>query len=468
MTGATNWLAMERIEEWQLRYQKHAIRFLSNAVVGFAALSFLKADGRPCGILTPNENARRRRRASSAPGAVVEEEVPIAHAVEITATATAAAAPAAPPAPPAAPARSVGLGPEGCEQILAALRAQRRAKPGGGFATFDCVLRGDSEDGESFPAHAALLGAVSPYLAERLGAPAAERDPGAPPLITLEGVENAVLARVLDYCYGTLVRLTEHNVEPLLELSSRLGVARLSEECCAFIAQRTMPCRACRVLALADRHACTLLRRDVLLCCLRHFDEASGRDVAPPPPPKGGSAAARKLAADAALRDPSAKPRDRAEARDGFAALPRHLLVELLGDDRLCAVDEAVVFTAATDWLDAAPADRGDAADAVLGLVRFALIDPEFLCDVVEPHARMRSPACRALVHDAYRELVLPPDRRSVALRTCHPVACDAWNPTNERAKIDDAPPRASPARSVDSELSTNPFLAAPAQFTDV
>ena len=148
----------------------------------------------------------------------------------------------------------------------------------------------------------------------------------------------------------------------------------------------------------------------------------------------------------------------------GFAALPKHLLLELLGDDRLAARDEAVVFAAAAAWLGN-DADRADDADAVVRRVRFALIDPEFLCDVVEPHALMQSPACRALVHDAYRNLCLPVDRRDVAPRTCHPVPCDAF--AGERTKVDAARPpvpsdAASDAGSDASAASSNPFLATP------
>ncbi|KAH8052029.1 hypothetical protein JL722_10476 [Aureococcus anophagefferens] len=252
------------------------------------------------------------------------------------------------------------------------------------------------------------------------------------PELRVGGASEPVLRAVLDYAYGGVVRLTEENVEPLLELASRLRMTALVEECCSFVAQRTRPCRACRVLAVADRHKCRLLRRDVLLCVLRHFDEAAGLAVDPAVAVvAAGGRATKKTMAEGSRAACGAG--DRAEAAAGFGDLPLHLLEEVLADDRLTRATSRS-SRAAVAWLDAPgrEAQREAHADAVLRHVRFPLIDPEFLADCVEPHARMQSPAGTKLVHDAYRNLCLPPERRKVAPAPRR-ATCPAPRPTGRR-----------------------------------
>ena len=258
-------------------------------------------------------------------------------------------------------------------------------------------------------------------------------------------------------------------------------MAPLVEECCSFVAQRTHPCRACRVLAVADRHRCHLLRRDVLLCVLRHFDEAAGLGVDPAvASTASGSLATKKTMGEGRHLSGGGPPtpratdrdRDRAEAADGFAELPLHLLAEILADDRLSARDESVVFAAAVAWLG--HDERREAhADAVLVHVRFPLIDACFLADCVEPHALMQTPVGSKLVHDAYRNLCLPLDRRKVVPRsTAAPrplsaaaAAAPARAQTTSNAAAPPPPPPPPPAASspVLSERGSaehNPFLA--------
>lgn len=295
------------------------------------------------------------------------------------------------PLPQCASQRVVSLGAEGCERLVSSLRDQRRLS----WSPDVVVVSGQCE----FPAHVCVLEATSPVLAEAArravrrsvgNEPSCGEARPPPARITLEmGKDNndaEALALVLDFAYGALVTVTEANVEALLELSSKLRIGVLVDECCAFVAQRTSAARACRVLALADKHRCTLLRRDVGLCVLRHFKQACGLFPAPDEADK--------------------------EALAGFLALPRHLLDEILADDRLCVDDESRVFLAAVAWLEY-DENRLQDADAVLALVRYYLVSAEFLADTIEPHPLMQSRACKDLVHAAYRWQALPPTRRA-------------------------------------------------------
>ena len=195
----------------------------------------------------------------------------------------------------------------------------------------------------------------------------------------------------------------------------------------------------------------------MLLCVLRHFDEAAGLAVDPAVAVvAAGGRATKKTMAEGSRAACGAG--DRAEAAAGFGDLPLHLLEEVLADDRLDARDESVVFAAAVAWLDAPgrEAQREAHADAVLRHVRFPLIDPEFLADCVEPHARMQSPAGTKLVHDAYRNLCLPPERRKVA-----PRAAARHVPCSEPQRPPSRPPspEPEPAARAPSVDSGNPFL---------
>uniref|UniRef100_A0A7S3K0J6 BTB domain-containing protein n=1 Tax=Aureoumbra lagunensis TaxID=44058 RepID=A0A7S3K0J6_9STRA len=364
--------------------------------------------------------------------------------------------------------RVLCLGAEGCDRLLASLRAQRVKN-----ADVEIVLAGT---GQKFYAHGCVLEAMSPELAQatrRARQSTIDRKKVVVEMsLGSDGeLSPEALDLVLEWGYGALITLTETNVEPLLELASKLKITRLVDECCAFVAQRTSPRTACRVLAIADMHSCKLLRRDVLLCVLRHFRESAGleKDFSDD---KGTLNSTTTLVSDATkitttndIHDPGTtetqstcgdttpkgllsssssslkrwctpskkklnpdemSQEELAEARRGFLNLPRHLLDEILSDDRLFADGgESIVFRAAISWLEAEESRWLNTIerDAVLAQVRYYLIDAEFLYRVVEPHPLMQSAACQELVHAAYRYQALGKPLPSLSLlssETCN------------------------------------------------
>ncbi|KAJ1461239.1 hypothetical protein M885DRAFT_585004 [Pelagophyceae sp. CCMP2097] len=445
-----------RLQSWASKSRRRAYStILFNVVVLGAVL----CQGTPLGALARDALPRRRRRRR--PVDDVNEEIPVAQIVEVDEPRERK--------PRSEENRTVSLGADGCERLVAALRAQRRR------GSADVVVRGG---GKNFYAHRAVLEASSPALgglARRAcaqksrradgahdGGPSDEADASALVIDLGSAVRGETLRLVLDFAYGAVVQLTESNVEALLELSSRLQMSALVDECCAFVAQRTSARRACHVLAVADRHKCTLLRRDVLLCTLRHFGEAAGfearaRCVAlERGAVKGGELCAAPCGASDSDSDDACGSPSPADAARGFVALPLHILREVLADDGLDAPNEAVVFLAACRWLEA-ELDEGRArhADAVLSLVRYALIDAEFLADHVEAHAFTQSPACQALVHAAYRIQALPPTRAAPLLRPRHRgLVVHAAAPATVFSPEPQEPP---PPPAVD-----NPFLSPP------
>ncbi|KAJ8600436.1 hypothetical protein CTAYLR_001411 [Chrysophaeum taylorii] len=438
--------------------QKYSLLMVAVSTVYFlrqhnALLSWLRR--RLLGIILTTTTTTTSSSLVTAPQTVEPPEIPIAHAVVSTECVE-----EPPPDPKArgvepvcprqcASSRVVSLGADGCERLVAQIREQRRVS-----WSPDVLV---SSGGREFVAHAAVLEATSPVLAEaarravRRFKSNEDDDDRRRDLATVRLAGDAEsISLVLDFAYGALVTLTEKNVEALLEVASRLRIGTLVDECCAFVAQRTSASRACRVLALADKHKCTLLRRDVGLCVLRHFKLACGL-----------------FAAEDSV--------DREEALGGFLALPRHLLDEILADDRLCVDDESVVFEAAVAWIEARD-DRLDQADSVLALVRYYLVGAEFLADAVELHPLMQSRACKDLVHAAYRWQALPPQRRAEKATPVRRSANDQDN--NEDASIlrggessvlhRKPPPWFSQSDDDDDDNTTrrssvqeNPFLAA-------
>ena len=425
-------------------------------------------------VLRPSiTRAERRKRAALEEG----ESIPIAEVVEAPPQEEEVMVPQVclptkemPEWPPqmitsSASSRVVSLGADGCERLVSALRQQRSRSE-----TADVeVVAGN----ERFSAHAAVLEAASPALAEAARSSTLLKDGRGKRVIEMclgDGAPDArAVEAVLDFAYGGLVRLDESNVENILELSSKLQMAVLVDECCAFVAQRTSATRACRVLALADRHNCTLLRRDVALCVLRHFTEACGLfgedDDDHQKQTKNDDN--DEVKEDSFLEE---KKRPAAEeARAGFLALPRHLLFEVLSDDRLFVCgDESLVFKAAVAWLEHRETLTQDDADAVLSLVRYYLIEAEILARTVEIHPLMQSAACRALVHAAYRYQAIGPRRL--------PKPCDYYDPNWRQRPPPDAlpkhkesPVKESPAKGPETSVKgssprrasqENPFLA--------
>lgn len=91
---------------------------------------------------------------------------------------------------------------------------------------------------------------------------------GSEDVITLRDVEPSSFSLLLDFLYGLSVEITEDNVEALLDLSARYGVALLRRHCCAFMAGSAEPSKACCLLAMADRYDCRRLRRELLVYTL--------------------------------------------------------------------------------------------------------------------------------------------------------------------------------------------------------
>ncbi|CAN0445816.1 unnamed protein product, partial [Phaeothamnion confervicola] len=114
-------------------------------------------------------------------------------------------------------------------------------------------------------------------------------------------VDAESLRTLLDFIYGRPIALRPDNVEPLLALSARYGVAPLRRRCCERLAAAAAEddSATCGLLAVADRRGCRRLRAQLLARVLSRF----------------GAACAPGIGA--------------------FLALPLPLVAEILGHDRL-------------------------------------------------------------------------------------------------------------------------------------
>ncbi|CAM9457218.1 unnamed protein product [Choristocarpus tenellus] len=223
---------------------------------------------------------------------------------------------------------------------------------------------------QSFKAHRCVLAAQSQPLRTMLQEGVLRE--GKESILTLTDVDPGGFSLLMDFLYNRRVEISVANVEDLLDLGTRYAVKHLRLRCCAFLARSVNPTNACNLLALADRHDCHRLRRDLLSYVLKFFM--------------------------CACRDTSAE--------EGFCLLPVALVVEVLSDDRLNA-QEVEVFWAAVAWIGFESLRSNDAG-LVLPHVRFGLISAETLAETVENHVMLQADIGRRFIHEAYRYQALP------------------------------------------------------------
>ncbi|KAK0145083.1 Kelch-like protein 23 [Merluccius polli] len=137
----------------------------------------------------------------------------------------------------------------------------------GGVFT-DVSLRGAS--GRVFQCHRAVLSARSSYFRAMFTADMRERSDG---LVTLTGVECDVLAALLRYAYTARVRITEDNVQRLLEAADLMHFASLKRACEAFLVRFLHVANCLGMHAFARLHVCRALEREARRLALAELDD---------------------------------------------------------------------------------------------------------------------------------------------------------------------------------------------------
>ncbi|XP_028991863.1 kelch-like protein 23 [Betta splendens] len=147
------------------------------------------------------------------------------------------------------------------------LDALRRFYASGLFA--DVSLQCD-ESGQVFRCHKALLAARSSYFKVMFTADMRERTHG---VVKLRGLHCGVLGALVDYVYTAQVRITEANVQSLLEAADLLQFAPVKRACEEFLVRLLDVDNCLGMHAFAQLHLCPGLEREARRVMLSRFPE---------------------------------------------------------------------------------------------------------------------------------------------------------------------------------------------------
>ena len=154
-------------------------------------------------------------------------------------------------------------------ELLDALRHFYRA---GVFA--DVTLR-CADSAQVFHCHKALLAARSSYFRVMFTADMRERSDR---VVTLSGVDRGALAALLDYVYTARVRVTEANVQSLLEAADLLQFVAVKRACEEFLVRLLDVDNCLGMHAFAELHLCPRLEREARRVMLSRFAELSEQE----------------------------------------------------------------------------------------------------------------------------------------------------------------------------------------------
>lgn len=152
------------------------------------------------------------------------------------------------------------------------LDALRRFRASGLFA--DVTLR-CGESGQVFHCHRAMLSACSAYFQVMFTADMRER---CDRVVTLRGVDGAVLGALVDYVYTARVRITEATVQSLLEAADLLQFGAVKRACEEFLVRLLDVGNCLGMHAFARLHLCARLEREARRVMLSRFVELLAQD----------------------------------------------------------------------------------------------------------------------------------------------------------------------------------------------
>ncbi|CAG5865581.1 unnamed protein product [Menidia menidia] len=149
-------------------------------------------------------------------------------------------------------------------ELLAALRHFYA----GGLFTDVTLQCGDS--GQVFHCHKALLAARSSYFQVMFTADMRERSNR---VIKLTGVDGEVLGALVDYVYSAQVRITQSNVQSLLEAADLLQFVAVKQACEDFLIRLLDVDNCLGMHSFAELHLCLRLEREARRVMLSRFSE---------------------------------------------------------------------------------------------------------------------------------------------------------------------------------------------------
>ncbi|XP_033624203.1 kelch-like protein 3 [Asterias rubens] len=196
---------------------------------------------------------------------------------------------------------------------------------------------------EEFPCHRCVLASSSPYFQAMFTADLAESRQDR---ISIGVVDTPSLRLVLDYIYTTTIEINEDNVQGLLLAVNMFQMDTLRDACAHFLERHVTLSNSIGIYFFAVAHDCTRLQELSIDMISDNFTEVCKEEE--------------------------------------FLQLTKDRLIDLLSRDDLNVDQEETLYEASIAWVrDDLDNRRGDLLD-VISHVRFALISPYYIHDVVE------------------------------------------------------------------------------------
>ncbi|CAH1265143.1 KLHL24 [Branchiostoma lanceolatum] len=242
-------------------------------------------------------------------------------------------------------------------KLLAELANQRRA---GKF--LDVVVQ--VEDCE-FPCHRPVLATISYFkamLSSNLGESSSK-------VIQLHGIDGISFCKILDFLYTGEIRISENDVQDILQTAHMLQFDKILKYCCEFIQDNLCPANCLGVMRLAGMYGLSDLKKSARDMAMSNFSDAIQHGE--------------------------------------FLSLSVQELLDLLEDEDLKVTNEEEVVNFVIRWLDHAPENRQTATLQILQEIRLTCVKISVL-QKLESHPVIRESAeCQAKITAAKEKHLL-------------------------------------------------------------
>ncbi|NXL36453.1 KLH10 protein, partial [Glaucidium brasilianum] len=185
----------------------------------------------------------------------------------------------------------------------------------------------------------------------------------------IPGISPEMMRLIIEYAYTGTVPITTDNVEDLLVAADQFNVMGIVTLCCEFLKSQLCVENCVSICRLTDCYYCPDLREAASLFILHHFSEIT------------------KVSTE-------------------FLDLSLDDLKLIIEKDELNVTREEAVFEAVLMWIAQDPQSRRQHIAELLGKVRLALMQTEYLLNNVKTHNYVKdNEECRALVRSALAEI---------------------------------------------------------------
>eukprot|EP00057_Strongylocentrotus_purpuratus_P015540 XP_011670014.1 PREDICTED: LOW QUALITY PROTEIN: kelch-like protein 2 [Strongylocentrotus purpuratus] len=226
-------------------------------------------------------------------------------------------------------------------------------------------------DDEEFPCHKCVLAASSPYFNAMFTTNLAESRQSK---IRLIGIDHLSMRLILDYAYTSQIEINEDNVQGLMLAVNMFQMPTLRDACARFLEKHITVSNAIGIYFFAVAHNCDKLEELAKTVVMDNFIEVCKEEE--------------------------------------FVTLGKDKVIDIIARDELNVDNEEVVYESVMAWAKHDPdSRRADLAD-VVSHIRFGLISPYYIHDVVERDRIVsHNKGCQQIIDSALQYHVLR-DRR--------------------------------------------------------